>query len=529
MNQVAFTAPHHKAAEIGLNLLKEGAHAVDAMVAAAAAITVVYPHMNSIGGDGFWLIQKPGSAPLAIDASGFSANNANVENYLSRGFNAIPSRGADACVTLGGTISGWQVARDAASNVLGYQNRPLNELLTPAKDLASNGIDVTASLEAASRKCLSEISALNTPDIFASYMSTFSNGGEPLLAGTTLKNPALANVFEQLINEGLDDFYRGDLALKMANALGDIDSPITIDDLNSYHAKIVKPLSVQLSCGVLHNMPPPTQGLASLIILALYDKLHRSELGEADNVHNLIEATKEAFKVRDKTICDPTKVTQSVERYLNVDSLQSMLGNIGDQAQPWPHVAEPGDTVWMGCTDKNGVMVSFIQSVYWEFGAGIVIPDTGIVWNNRGSSFSLDAEHHNALGAQLKPFHTLNPAFAQLNDGRRVVYGTMGGEGQPQTQAALFARKFYQNMDLQDAVSRGRWLLGRTWGDQNSDLKMEEDIYAVLGESLEQRGHKITVVPAKNELMGHAGAIINDNGKVECVCDPRSDGGALIA
>lgn len=535
MNQVAFTAPHYKAAQIGLDLLKDGCNAVDAMVAAAAAITVVYPHMNSIGGDGFWLIQKPGEVPLAIDASGFSASKASIKNYLSRQLTSIPSRGADACITLAGTISGWQVARNSMEQVLGYKSRSLSELLTPAKQLAIDGIEVTESLEAASRKCLSEISVLeadtivSTDPMFAPYISAFSHDNKPLLAGTKLKNPALAGVFEQMIHAGLDDFYRGDLAIKIAKGLEDAGSPITLEDINDYSAKVVNPLSVKLSCGELYNMPPPTQGLASLIILALYDQLQKEGFSEAEHIHYLIEATKEAFKIRDKVVGDPNRITTPVESYLTSDNIKSLVANIGKQAQPWPYKAEPGDTVWMGCTDQNGVMVSFIQSVYWEFGSAIVIPDTGIVWNNRGSSFSLDVQHHNALGARVKPFHTLNPAFAQLKDGRRVVYGTMGGEGQPQTQAALFARKFYQNMSLQDAVSRGRWLLGRTWGDQNSDLKMEQDIYDELGEQLEKRGHKISVVTAKNELMGHAGAIIESGGELESVCDPRSDGAGLVA
>ena len=223
-------------------------------------------------------------------------------------------------------------------------------------------------------------------------------------------------------------------------------------------------------------------------------------------------------------------MTISTQDLLSRERVQRLAKNISTNALDWPHKSAPGDTVWMGCVDKDGVMVSFIQSIYWEFGSAVVIPNTGIVWNNRGSSFTLDASHHNVIMPLSKPLHTLNPALAVLNDGRRVVYGTMGGEGQPQTQAALFTRKFYQNKSLQEAIDQGRWLLGRTWGEHSTDLKMERDCFDNIGGALANKGHQIQVVPPASEIMGHAGAVIvGANGDVECASDKRSDGAGLIA
>ena len=562
MTKVAFTAPHALAAEIGLDLLKQGVNAVDAMIAAAAAITVAYPHMNSVGGDGFWLIQKPGSAPLAIDACGVSASGANAPYFTSRNYAQIPSRGAAANVTVGGTVAGWQLARELMSHKLSTQSKlsttclPVSSLLQPAIDLAKSGVPVSESLASASRKVLAEIEVLESASahslspiltaeksVFDEYKRVFSDNGQPLAYVKTMadvnrlsnknelfKNPDLASSLEQLAHAGLDDFYRGDLAQTIGTFFEGMDAPLGTQDLQGYYANEVTPLKSTISKGELYNLPAPTQGVASLLILAIYDELYHEGMDEAESAHLLVEATKQAFLVRDRSICDPRRMVISTQDVLSKDNVQRLAKNISHKALSWPHVAEHGDTVWMGCVDKDGVMVSFIQSIYWEFGSAVVIPKTGIVWNNRGSSFSLDAAHHNSIMPQCKPLHTLNPALAVLHDGRRMVYGTMGGEGQPQTQAALFTRKFYQNKSLKESIDQGRWLLGRTWGDQNTDLKMERDFLNDVESTLLQKGHKIQPVPPASEMMGHAGAIILDSkGDVECASDKRSDGAGLVA
>ncbi|MFQ3190916.1 MAG: gamma-glutamyltranspeptidase, partial [Paraglaciecola sp.] len=164
------------------------------------------------------------------------------------------------------------------------------------------------------------------------------------------------------------------------------------------------------------------------------------------------------------------------------------------------------------------------------FGSGVVSPQTGIVWNNRGTSFSLEPDNLQQLKPGLKPFHTLNPAFAELKDGRRLSYGTMGGEGQPQTQAAVFSRYAYRQQTLPMAIAESRWLLGRTWGDNSHDLKVEEDMAQDIIQELVTKGHQVVTVAACNELMGHAGAIVLRSDKsVAAATDPRSDGKAFVA
>jgi gamma-glutamyltranspeptidase/glutathione hydrolase len=246
-------------------------------------------------------------------------------------------------------------------------------------------------------------------------------------------------------------------------------------------------------------------------------------------VHLLIECTKQAFIKRNQYVTDPSRLSADFDSLLTDDALDEMAANIElESALPWPHEAKTGDTIWMGACDNQGRMVSYIQSLYWEFGSGVVSPQTGIVWNNRGTSFSLEPGHLQYLQPGMKPFHTLNPAFAELHDGRRISYGTMGGEGQPQTQAALFSRYAYHNQPLDKAISLGRWLLGRTWGDQSHNLKVERDVAEYVGDDLIGRGHDMVVVDACNELMGHAGAVVlHPDQHTEAATDPRSDGKAF--
>lgn len=516
--QVGFTAPHYAAAQVGQNILERGGTAIEAMVAAAASIAVEYPHMNGMGGDGFWLISEPGKAPVGIDASGVAAANANMDFYA--GLDAIPSRGGKAALTMAGAVAGWKKALELSAT---WQSAiPLNELLDTAISQANWGIEVTQSLSDASFKTFDDLAA--QPE-FAQFLIK----GKALKKGKIVKLPLIAETLQRLADAGLDDFYTGDIAHQLAADLQEVGSPIRLQDFHDYEAKWVNPLSVKTSKGTLYNLPAPTQGVASLMILALYDRVFNQGSTDADMVHLLIESTKQAFIARNAGVTDPSRLPADLATLLTNEALDSRAANIDiNKALTWPHEAKHGDTIWMGACDNQGRMVSYIQSLYWEFGSGIVSPTTGIVWNNRGTSFSLDPANLQALAPGLKPFHTLNPAFAELSDGRRMSYGTMGGEGQPQTQAALFARHVYHNQPLDKAIWLGRWLLGRTWGDQSHNLKVERDLAEYVGDELVQRGHDMVIVDACNELMGHAGAVVlGSDGNTIAATDPRSDGKAF--
>ena len=513
------SAPHHLAAKTGLRVLEDGGNAIEAMVAAAAAITVVYPHMNAIGGDNFWLIQN-GDKVTAIDACGAAAAAADRKYYFDRGFNAIPARGPLAALTVAGAPSGWQAALEISSTRGG--RLPLARLFEDAIYYARTGIPVAATLH---RNASDKADSLR--DVHG-YADVFLPEGAPLRMGSKLKLPALAETFDHLAAKGLDDFYRGELARRIAADLTAAGSPIALADLECHRPRLVTPLSLRLRQGTVYNLPPPTQGLASLIILGLFDRLDCATVDSVAHVHAIIEATKKAFRIRDRHIVDPEFMTVDPKDFLNEDTLDRLAADIDPrQAAPWPAPADSGDTVWLGAADNNGCVVSFIQSIYWEFGSGVVLPETGIVWQNRGTSFSLDETHHNCLKPHRRPFHTIQPALAHLDDGRLMAYGTMGGDGQPQTQAAVFSRYAVFGQELQQAITAPRWLLGRTWGAESVDLRIENRFDPMVIDGLRQIGHEPLVTDAFDEIMGHAGAVVaRPDGTFEGAADPRSDGAA---
>jgi gamma-glutamyltranspeptidase len=512
------TAPHHLASKAGLSVLQDGGTAIEAAIATAACLAAVYPHMTGIGGDGFWLISEPDGSVWAIDACGRSP--LSLDKNVYRGMSEIPWRGPLAANTVAGTISGWDLARGSLANPL-----PLERLLKDAILYAGEGVEVTAGgAELAASK---SAELRNLP---GAYSSIFEPHGRPVQQGEILRQPQLAATLQQLAKDGLDSFYRGALAQKISKDLTKLGSPLEAADLAAHRASSPKPLSARLRDATLFNTAPPTQGLASLLILALFDRLTATEVDGFDHIHGLVEATKQAFLVRDAHVGDPAFMDIDPQSLLDDDAAIDAMVQAVDPAtaMPWPRPSALGDTCWFAAADERGQVVSCIQSTYFEFGSGLVLPQTGITWQNRGCSFRLADDGWNALKPGRKPFHTLNPALAKFNDGRVMAYGTMGGEGQPQTQAALFSRYARFGIPLQQAISAPRWLLGRTWGETSTSLKLEDRFPPALYDQLRAAGHDLELVAPMTAMMGHAGAIVRHaDGSLEGANDPRSDGAAV--
>ncbi|MFB9269513.1 gamma-glutamyltransferase family protein [Bradyrhizobium erythrophlei] len=513
------TAPHHLAAQAGLAVLAEGGNAIEAMIASAATIAVVYPHMNGLGGDSFWLVGRAGSAPVGIQACGRAAMAAYRAWYRERGCSSIPSRGPLAALTVAGTVDGWQKAYELSRNSHGGR-LPLARLLEPAIHYAEDGVAVTRTLHDNIVNKRPELQ--DVPGFAEVYLPQ----GAPPPVGARLRQTRVAETLRRLAKAGLSDFYRGDLARAMASDLERVGSPLRLADLERHQASLVTPLSVGVAGHKVFNMPPPTQGLASLLILALYARRMAGEADGADHLHRLVECTKAAFRVRNRHVTDPDYMTRAAADYLSEASLAALHDTISNtRAAPWPDRPRQGDTVWLAATDRTGLSVSFIQSVYWEFGSGVILPESGVTWQNRGTSFSLGETDTNRLDPGRLPFHTIQPAMAELDDGRLIAFGTMGGEGQPQTQAAIFTRYALHGQELQSAITAPRWLLGRTWGEENNNLKIESRFDPTVIDRLRALGHDIQVSGPFEEFMGHAGAIVwHPDGLLEGASDPRSDG-----
>src|SRR5262245_5856505 len=512
-------APHHAAAEAGRAIIADGGNALEAMVAMAATIVAVYPHMNHIGGDGFCLVREPSGRVRALMAAGRAGANARPELY--RDYETIPPRGPLAALTVPGAIAGWTLALEAARAQGG--RLPLPELLAPAIRHAGEGYVVTRSQAELTAEKFSELKDV------PGFAPTFLVDGKPPDVGRRLKQPALAATLDHLAHAGLDDFYRGDVGREVAADLERVGSPVTRADLDRCRASVAEPLAVKLEGGTLFNTGAPTQGLASLMILALFERLRVGDADGFDHVHGLVEATKRAFRVRDRMIADPDRLPHPLDRYLDARFLDAEAAKIDRRkAAPWPAPAGQGDTIWMGAADATGIVVSYIQSLYWEFGSGVVLPRTGVLMQNRGASFSLDPGALNALAPGRLPLHTLNPALAVLADGRVIAYGTMGGDGQPQTQAALFTRYVGFRQPLDRAIDAPRWVLGRTWATAHTNVRMEARFDGNLADRLASAGHDVELVAEPyTDLMGHAGAVVlHPDGTLEGAHDPRADSGA---
>jgi gamma-glutamyltranspeptidase len=512
-------APHFAAVETGRQILADGGNAIEAMVAMAAMIAVVYPHMNHLGGDGFWLIREPNGRVRTVMAAGPAGQHAAPELY--RDYEAIPTRGPLAALTVPGAVGGWMLALEAAAVHGG--KLPLDVLIAPAFAQARDGYVVTRSQTALTQQNLSGLKDV------PGFAATFLPDGKPPEVGAKLKQTALAATLAHLADAGLDDFYRGDVGREIAADLERIGSPVTRGDLERYSAALAEPLRVTLPSGTVFNTGTPTQGIVSLMIIALFARLGVTQPEGFDHVHGLVEATKRALRVRDRVVTDPRYLAHPLERLLEDRALAAEAMQIDrTKAAPWPLAAGAGDTIWMGAADTTGLVVSYIQSIYWEFGSGCVLPHTGVLMQNRGASFSLQSGALNFLAPGRLPFHTLNPALAVLNDGRTMAYGCMGGDGQPQTQSAVFTRHVDFREPLPQAIDRPRWVLGRTWGAARTALRLEARFDGNLIDALAAAGHDVDVLLEDySDVMGHAGAaVLHPDGSCEAAHDPRADGGA---
>lgn len=529
------STPHTLASAAGLNALQRGGSAVDAAIAANAVLCVVYPHMAGLGGDGFWLIAGPGTKGVeALNASGPSARAATRDYYREQGHtDAIPMRGALAALTVPGAVDGWREAHER------FGRLPWADLFTAAIDYARHGMPVSSSL---ADWLVADLPILRKhPETARIYLPS----GEPQREGTRLVQSDLARTLEELASAGARAFYDGSLAQRLCEGLSTKGSPLRAEDFAAYRAEWVNPVSTTYRGFDVFQLPPSTQGFAALQILNLLDGFDVASWGEgtAAYYHHMVEAVKVAFADRDEWLTDPAFVDIPLDRLLSRDYAAERRALIdphralgAGEIEPglrfggnFQRAAPGGDTVYFCAADKDGLVVSIIQSIYHDFGSAVVGGDTGVILQNRGSFFSLDDHHPNRLEPGKRTFHTIIPAM-MLKDGEPVLaYGTMGGEGQPQTQAAMVTRMVDFGYDVQQAIEAPRWLMGRTWGTATSNLTLESRIPDGVARELTRLGHPVQIVGPWSGTLGHAQAIRIDRetGFMEGGADPRGDGAAL--
>ncbi|MBW4483702.1 MAG: gamma-glutamyltransferase [Tildeniella torsiva UHER 1998/13D] len=508
--------PHYLASTAGLNVLSQGGNAVDAAIATQAALAVVYPAMTGLGGDGFWLSYQASSSQLyGLNGSGRAGASCDRDRFTSLGLGAIPQRGPQAVITVPGGVSAWGEVHQR------FGRLPWADLLMPAIALAERGYPCSKSQAHWTR-------------VNADFLRAYGGENNPFLpgrdvptAGSRVANVPLGETLRRLASAGFQDFYQGQIAEQIVDYLGDLGGWLTRDDFARHSATWVEPISTTYRGHQVCQLPPNTQGFTVLQMLNVLEgfNLHTVGHGTADYYHLLVEATKLAFADRDRWLGDPD--------FTDIPLAELISKPYGDRrrarlsmavAQGYSTPASSGDTVYIAVVDGEGNAVSTIQSLYFDFGSAVVPPELGFPLQNRGSLFSLDPSHANALEPGKRPFHTLMPGLV-LNDGKpHLVLGTMGGEGQPQTQLAMLTRMLDFGFSPQMAIDLPRWLWGRTWGEASTRLAMENRIPTEVRQALERRGHQVTEAPAWAEQMGHAHAIqVNSDGLVGG-CDRRSEG-----
>ena len=434
-----------------------------------------------------------------------------------------------------GTVDGWWEAYQC------YGKLDWDELFADAIYYAQNGFPAANSLADWTVKDRDLLR--NYPSAARIYMPS----GEPPRAGERLVNPALAGSFQRLAESGpRQGFYEGETAARICKALGDQGSPLREEDFASFHSQWVDPISVDYRGYIAYEFPPNTQGFAALQVLNLIEGYDLRSFGDnsADYFRHMAEAVKLAFADRNAWLTDPEFLDIPLGRLLNkayaeerrklIDSQKAMvMENVLPGLTPGGDIlgqsGHGGDTCYLCAVDSDGLAVSVIQSIYHDYGSVEIAGDTGIILQNRGSFFSLEENHPNRLEPGKRTFHTLIPAMLYREGKPYLVYGSMGGEGQPQTHAAIVSRIVDFGYDVQQAIEAPRWLMGRTWGTEVLDLAMEGRISDLVYDELKRRGQPVKPVDDWNDNMGHAQAIrLNtQTGFLEGGADPRGDGAAI--
>jgi gamma-glutamyltranspeptidase/glutathione hydrolase len=507
------TSPHPLATAAGAGVLEKGGTAIEAAVAVAATLAVVMPHFCGLGGDAVWLVADRQRRKRCFLGIGQAA--AVLPTYDA----PIPMRGPASMVTTACAVDSWDHALAFSAHYWGGTQR-FADLISPAIALAENGYQPSGSQDFWLEFRRKEFGDWGG---FAAQFDTSTKTG-------LFKQPALAQSLTHLAEEGPRSFYDGKLARKIADGLIAAGSPLTAADLAATRTREEDPVSQDYRGITLLAPPPPTQGISTLAImgiLARFDLPSLPPLGSA-RYHLLVEAVKQAFLDR-PYLADPDFSTPPSWDFLDPQRLDAKAAVIDPhQALEWPHLRRDGDTVFFAATDVQGRCASVLQSTYFDWGSGVVVGDTGIIWQNRGAAFSTKPGDPNEIKPGKRPFYTLNPGLALKGGEPYLLYGTQGADGQPQTLSVLLTGLIDHGMTPQEALAQPRFLLGRTFSDSRDSLKVEQSLGAGIIADLAALGHVVAELPALSPIFGQAGAIqLTPDGAVKGAHDPRGEGSAI--
>jgi gamma-glutamyltranspeptidase/glutathione hydrolase len=523
----AVSADHPLAAQAGLEVLKNGGNATDAIIAMAGVLAVTRPHMNGVGGDAFGIFYDGATGEVtALNASGRSGALATPDFFARAGVDEVPQSGA-LSVSVPGAVAGWVDAHER------FGSKPFAQLLQPAIHFARDGFAVSTRLAMDFEE---QGGNLNEPG-----RSLYLPGGSAPPVGTLLKNPELAASLETIARRGKAGYYTGDIGRRLAAFIEAEGGHLRAEDFAAHTSTWVEPLRAGYLGHTIVAMPPNTQGPTQLALMGMAAEYPLAEMGHnsVDYLHTLIELKKLAFADRDRWMADPEKADVPITRLLDPGYLrerarlvdprraaESVAPGFGDDdAATDEDRDDRGDTVYLTAVDRWGNAVSWIQSNFAGFGSGLLEPETGILLHNRGSLYTLEEGHPNQVAPGKRPFHTLSPLMALHEDGSfAFTLGTPGGDSQPQSLTQIVNNMLIFGMTPQQAIEAPRF---RSMGGVR--VALENRVPRATAEGLIGLGHDLNLIDGWTATFGGAQMIFWDatNGVLTAAADPRREAYAL--
>ena len=510
-NNAMVVSSHPIASFVGVDILKSGGNAVDAALAMNAVLCIAEPHMTGVGGDCFAMLSVDGSTTIkALNGSGKSSQNTSPEKLRNQGFKIITADVPDA-ITIPGAVSGWSLLHKEH----GYM--PWKEIFNHAIDYASSGVPVHERVALDWSKNVTKLSNDNdTSNLFLKNGSSFKTAESFL-------NLNLMKTFKTIAEEGSEGFYYGWVADDMLQKLKSIGGKHTLDDFKNASAEWVKPISRNYRNTRIYECAPNGQGLVVLIILAILEKFKLNKMSKSDYTHVFCESVKIGYYLRDQYLADPETNRLSVDQFLSAKMIDEYVSKIDMQKAKSYHKSnfpDHPDTIYLTVRDKNGMTISFINSLFDAFGSGITAPKSGVLFHSRGRAFNLIEGHPNELNPNKRPLHTIIPAMISQNNKLIGSFGVMGGQYQAAGHAYVLSQMVDFELNPQEALNFPRVF------PNNNFLDFEKDFDKEVIQALAFRGHKINH-PAP--LIGGGQIILIDNDQDVLIgaSDWRKDGLAI--
>jgi gamma-glutamyltranspeptidase/glutathione hydrolase len=506
---------HYLASQAGAQILAKGGSAMDAAIAANAALGVTEPMMNGMGGDLFLLYWDSKTGKLyGLNASGWAPQKLTPEFLAQHGIKTMPRDGIHS-VTVPGAVDGWSKGHQR------FGKLPWKDLFTPAIYYAEHGYAVPEIIQA---YWMDGVQKLQTND---EARRVFLPGGHPPQLGDVFRNPDVAKALQLVAQQGRDAFYKGEIAQAIIATSTALGGTMTASDLADFSAEWVEPISTDYRGWTIYELPPNGQGMAALEMLNIISTFTPDQEGPGSTaeLHKRIEAMKLAYSDLYRYNADPRFAKVPVKGLLNKDYAAQRAKLIDPEhanCNPGPGIPT-SDTTYLAVVDKEGNIASLIQSNYSEFGSGVVVKGMGFALQNRGALFTLDSNHPNVLAPRKRPFHTIIPAFMEQGD-IHIGFGIMGGANQPLAHAQFISNFVDYKMNIQGALEAPRFTVAGN--NLSCDIVIESRIKPDVLQALRGKGHNLIVRKEYTSRMGR-GQVVLHNSKTRmnfAASDPRADG-----